>query len=72
MFEEYRGFIVWSEDFRSMGYCSKGVRAGFSKYNLSYSEFISNGIDAADLLTAVDGNAMVLTIVEAAHERRRK
>lgn len=72
MFEQYRGLIIRSDDFRSMGYCSRGIRDGFAKYNLSYSDFIVNGFDACELLNAVGGHAMVLKTVEAAYEQRRR
>ena len=72
MFSEYKGLTIFSDDFRSMGYCSKGVRIGFANHGLSYAEFISNGIDASELLAACNGNELVLKIVEAANERRRK
>lgn len=71
MYSEFAGLTIYTDDFRSLGYCSKGVRAGFAKYNLSYADFIANGIDAVELMTAVDGNEMVLRIVEAANERRK-
>jgi hypothetical protein len=71
MFDEFQDLTIYTDDFRSLGYCSKGVRLGFSKYELSYSDFIANGINAKVLLEAVDGNAMVLKVVEVANERRR-
>ena len=71
-FDQFKGLTIFSDDFRSMGYCSKGVRTGFANHGLSYAEFISNGIDASDLLSACNGNELVLKNVEAANERRRK
>lgn len=71
-FEKYRGLIIVSDDFRSMGYCSRGIREGFARYELSYADFIVNGLDACEMLNAVNGNAMVLRTVEAAYERWRR
>lgn len=70
-YEKYEGLIIYSDDFRSMGYCSRGVRDGFAARNMSYIDFIKNGIAASDLLIACDNDIQVLKVVEAANERRR-
>lgn len=70
MTDKFIGFTIFADDFRHLGYCSKGVRLGFKRYGLSYSDFISSGIDAAELLIATDNNEIVLKVVEAAYERR--
>ena len=55
--------------FRNLGYCARGVRQGFERYGFSrqeYSAFLQNGIEATELLTRADGNAMVQKVVEVA------
>lgn len=51
------------------GYCSRGMRLFFAKHGLSYSDFISNGIDA-ELLIAT-GDEMALAVVKEAEKDGR-
>lgn len=44
-----------------VGYCAKGARFFFKKYNLDWQDFIKNGIDE-ELLIATN-NALALHIV---------
>ena len=55
--------------FRSLGYCSKGVRQAFDRYGFSreeYSEFLRDGIDADEMLKRTNENAMAQKVVEVA------
>ena len=65
MIDKFKGLRIYSDDFRSFGYCSRGIRQGFSDYDLSYADFLSDGIDAFELLCACESNALVLLVVEA-------
>lgn len=48
------------------GFCRKGGRAWFQKHNLSWSDFVANGIEADDLLET--GDAFAVAIVEHARK----
>lgn len=60
---------VTVEDTRKLGYCASGLRIFFKRYELDYSDFVFNGIDASELLLKTDNNIMALKAVEAANER---
>lgn len=49
-------------------YCSRGIRSFFEKYNLDYSDFVKNGIDAEKLIATND--SMALAAVEVARGRQ--
>ena len=52
---------------RQAGYCSRGMRAFFVKYDLNWSEFLKNGLPEETLLAT--GDALARKVVEIAHER---
>ena len=52
--------------FRKLGYCARGVRQGFQRYKLDYSDFLKNGLDADELLAVTNEDAMVEKVVEVA------
>lgn len=56
--------IVTLKDIRKLQYCSKGARAFFEKHELSWSDFLTNGIPASELLKT--GDAMATKAVEVA------
>jgi len=43
---------------RAFKFCSKGVRAFCVKFNIDFSDFIANGIDAQKLIDLNDDQAM--------------
>lgn len=60
--------IVRMAHLRRLGYCGSGVRVFFEKFNLDYSDFLKNGIDADTLLQACNNDYMAVRAVEVAHE----
>lgn len=63
--------IVRIEHCRQLRYCARGIRELFSRYGLDYADFLQNGIDADQLVTATNGDAMVLAAVEVARGRKQ-
>ena len=59
--------IIWIADAKEVHFCSRGIRAFFTKYGLDYTDFIKNGIDAEQLLERTFNDSMVVQIVE--HKR---
>ena len=59
--------IIRLADCRKVLYCSKGIRMFFAKYNLDYSDFLRNGIEAEELLALND--SMANKVVEAKRGR---
>lgn len=59
--------IVKLEHMRRLRYCSKGIRAFFVKYSLDYQKFLKEGIDAEELLSASNNDAMAKAVVEVAN-----
>lgn len=57
--------MIFIKDFNDYGYCSKGVRAFFKRYNLSYSDFLKNGISEEEIRKTNDG--LILTFLESHH-----
>lgn len=64
------GAIVRMEDCRSVGYCARGVRAMFERYNLDYADFLKNGMDSEKMLEVTNHDYMVEKVVEAANGRQ--
>lgn len=62
---------VRMEDMRKLRYCSRGVRAFFSRHGLDYSDFLKNGISGRLLLESSGNDAMAKRAVEAAHGRQQ-
>jgi len=60
--------IITLRDCTDLKYCRKGIRLFFKKYNLDYSEFVANGIEAEELLALND--SMANKVVENARGRR--
>lgn len=58
--------IVRIEHARKLKYCSKGIRRLCERYNLSYPDFLKNGIDADYLLEKTNNDWMVEQVVEVA------
>lgn len=56
--------IVRHVHMRELGYCNRGAREWFGRHGLSWSEFLSRGIEA-DKLRAT-GDAMALRVVQHA------
>lgn len=48
------------------GYCSRGIRLFFNRYNLNYTEFLVNGIDAEHLIAT--GDELALAVVSIAKD----
>lgn len=69
-YSEFKGVNVTMAHFRSCKYCASGIREGFSKYDLDYVDFLTNGIDGELLLQVTGNDAMVRKAVEVAHGRR--
>lgn len=46
---------------RQAGFCASGTRAWFERYNIDYTDFLKNGIDAERILAVGDhfGNVCV-------------
>lgn len=59
--------IVRMADCKAVHFCSRGIRAFFTKYGLDYTDFVKNGIDADLLLERTNDDSMVLQVVE--HKR---
>lgn len=62
---------VRMEDLRKLRYCSRGVRAFFSRHGLDYSDFLKNGISGRLLLESSGNDAMAKRAVEVAHGRHQ-
>jgi len=63
--------IVRMEDLRQLRYCARGVRAFFERHGLDYNRFLSEGIEAEELLTASNHDGMAQAAVEVAHGRKQ-
>ena len=63
--------IVKIEDCRSLGYCARGVREFFERYNLNYVGFLTEGIPSEELLAATNSDGMALAVVEVARGRQQ-
>lgn len=50
-----------------IGYCAEGARAWFAAHDLSWRDFVFNGIDAEILMAT--GDPMALRLVEHARHR---
>ena len=61
--------IVTIQDMRELHYCARGVREFFARYNLDYSDFLQNGIEAEKILNACNNDAMIVAAVEVARGR---
>ena len=59
--------IIWMSDCKAVHFCSRGIRAFFDKYELDYTDFIKNGIEADLLLERTFNDSMVIQILE--HKR---
>ena len=59
--------VLTMEHMRKLGYCARGVRAFFERYELDYSKFLSDGIPASVLLSASNDDWMVQKVVEVAN-----
>ena len=53
---------------RAAGMCSYGAREFFKRHNLSWQDFLKNGIPIADLVKTKD--AMALQVVKVAEDGR--
>lgn len=67
------GLRVWPKHLYSVpfqgrtGYCAQGSRAWFAAHGLSWSDFVTNGIDADQLLAT--GDPMAASLVKHAQEQ---
>ncbi len=61
--------IVIHADMRALGYCNRGAREWFTRYQLDWSAFIARGIEAERLLAT--GDSMAEDVVVAAKKRVR-
>lgn len=59
--------VLTMEHMRKLGYCARGVRAFFERYELDYSKFLSDGIPASVLLAVSNDDWMVQKVVEVAN-----
>lgn len=57
-------------DLRAARYCFRGVRPWFVRHGLSWSEFVTEGLEAEVLLAT--GDALVRPVIQAAEERERR
>lgn len=48
------------------GYCSRGIRLFFNRYNLDYTEFLVSGIDSTRLIAT--GDELALAVVRIAED----
>lgn len=62
--------VVKLEHCRELGYCSRGIRDLFKRYNLDYPGFIAHGISSEELLRATNNDAMVAAAVEVARGKQ--
>lgn len=65
--------MVHMRHVRAAKLCSKGARAWFEQYGLSWNEFLSNGMSADDLEATGDALALRVTAIarkEASHGER--
>lgn len=69
-YPEFSDTHVTVGHFRACGYCAKGVRIGFDRYNLDYTNFLKHGINGSFILSITNNDAMVRQVVELAHEQR--
>lgn len=56
--------IVTIKHMRKLKYCSRGIRTFFTRHDLSWSDFLSDGIPASELEKTRD--SMALRVVEVA------
>lgn len=62
--------IVTLADIRVLKYCSGGARRFFQRHQLSWSDFLENGIPASELEKT--GDAMAIKAIEVARGRRQQ
>lgn len=60
--------ILRMRDVRAAGMCSRGVRLWFKRYNLSWEDFLKNGIESEKV--SATGCAMGQKVVDVAEQRR--
>lgn len=70
MTDEKKEPMVTLEDVRSLGYCSRGLRAFFAENSLDWNEFRERGLPAV-VIEAVD-DAMAQRAARIARERAEK
>lgn len=61
--------MVRMEHVRGANLCSRGSRAWFQKYDLSWDEFLTTGISADRILAT--GDAFAVRVVEVAREEAK-
>lgn len=59
--------IVRLEDMHAVDFCNRGARQWCSEHGLSWSDFVSEGLEASMLLAT--GDAMAADVVAAARRR---
>lgn len=57
-------------DLRAARYCFRGVRPWFDRHGLSWSDFVTQGLEAEVLLAT--GDALVGPVIRAAEERESR
>jgi hypothetical protein len=60
--------IVYHRHLGALGYCNRGSRQFFKRHNLSWADFLANGIPADDLLATND--AMAENVVRVAESEQ--
>jgi hypothetical protein len=55
------------QDMRSLKYCAKGSRQFFTRHNLDWSRFVSDGIPVDEIAHIEDG--MLRRLIEKAKQR---
>jgi hypothetical protein len=63
--------IVRMEHLRELRYCARGVRSFFQRHNLDYTVFLSDGIEAGELLRVTNNDGMAVAAVEVANGRKQ-
>lgn len=58
--------LVTMAHIRQAGYCARGARDFFTRYNLDYVDFLKNGIRPERLLEVSNNDWMVQKVVEIA------
>lgn len=62
---------VTMDHLRSLGYCARGVREFFHRYQLDYKEFLESGVDSEKLLAACNNDWMAEKAVEVADGKQQ-
>lgn len=63
------GMVVTIDDMRAAGYCVRGIRDWFGRYDFDFRDMLKNGIDAEKFAATEDACALHVVDAKIARER---